>query len=108
MTNEPADCLNTSMPMVPCPAMTCGSSNGWMMVMLSVFESFKACAAVSSKVSPMITTVAPSLLTELTLMAGVVTGMQMTALHLSFFAASATPWAWFPALAQTTPLSSSS
>ena len=41
-------------------------------------------------------------------MAGVVTGIAITALQPSSFAASATPCAWLPALEQMTPFSSAS
>ena len=43
-----------------------------------------------------------------TLISGVVTGMTMTASHLSLWAERATPWAWFPAEEQMTPLSNCS
>ncbi len=41
-------------------------------------------------------------------MRGVVTGITIVAVVPSFCAASATPWAWFPALAQITPRASCS
>ncbi len=56
-----------------------------------------------SKLSPASTTSAPWARTASTLIWGVVTGMTMTALQPSFFAARATPWAWFPAEAAMTP-----
>ena len=49
---------------------------------------------------------APSALTEAILISGVVTGITIVALHPSRDAASATPCAWFPADAASTPFSS--
>ena len=49
---------------------------------------------------------APRAATAETLMRGVVTGITMVAVVPSFWAPSATPWAWLPALAQITPRAS--
>ena len=96
------------MPMVPWPAITSGSSNGCTKVRPSFFSSSRAWVAASSKVSPTSTTSPPRAFTAATLTAGVVTGITITARAPMRLAASATPWAWFPADAQITPASSAS
>ena len=74
------------MPTVPCPAITNGSSNGWMKFTLfflqNVFDSFSA----SSKLLPIKTTLAFKSLTAFTLIKGVVFGMKIVALMPSSFA----------------------
>ena len=63
----------------------------------------RAWAHASSKVSPWSTVSAPREATASTLIRGVVTGMTMTARQPRRFAPRATPWAWLPAEAATTP-----
>ena len=94
------------MPIVPCPAMTSGSSNGWMKVRCRSFSSFLAWSQVSENESPYSTTSTlspPCARTAFILTGGVVVGMAMMARQSSRLAASATPWAWLPAEAQITP-----
>ena len=79
--------------MVPCPAITSGSSYGCTNVSFRSRASLTECVYASSYVSPCSTTFAPRPATAATLICGVVTGMTMVALHLSFCAASATPCA---------------
>mmetsp|Transcript_9472 Transcript_9472/g.38913 ORF Transcript_9472/g.38913 Transcript_9472/m.38913 type:complete len:215 (-) Transcript_9472:603-1247(-) len=97
-----------SMPVVPWPAMTAGSSNGGMKMRPSSLARCIAYACVASYVSPTSATVPPRRLTESTLMRGVVTGMAMTASAPSCCALYATPCAWLPADEQMTPRASSS
>ena len=102
------NCLKISMPTVPWPAITSGASKGGMKVRPSLSASARATALVSSNVSPTSRTSAPMRRTAFTLMAGVVRGMQTTAEVPRRCAESATPWAWLPADAVTTPLRSAS
>jgi len=92
-----------SMPMLPCPAITSGSSNGWMKVSPRSRAISRACSQAWSKSSPCSCTSPPRSSTACTLIAGVVCGMTITAGMPRRRAASATPWAWLPAEAQITP-----
>ena len=97
-----------SMPMVPCPAITSGSSKGGMNTApLWPIRSW-VCRQASLKDSPESTTCPPRRRTAEILMAGVVTGMTMVASQPRRWADRATPWAWFPAEAAMTPRRSSS
>ena len=92
---------------VPCPAMTSGSSNGCTYTRPVRSDISPARAFASSKERPCATTSAPSRRTASILIAGVVSGMTMTAPNPKRRAASATPWAWLPADAATTPRAAS-
>ena len=91
------------MPMVPCPAITSGSSYGCTNTARERFCSTRACAYASLYESPKRTTFASSASTAAILMCGVVTGITMVATQPSRRAASATPCAWLPADAAMTP-----
>ena len=67
------------MPIVPCPAMTSGSSYGAMNVRPCSARRRWASAFATSKVSPQRTISAPSACTASTLISGVVVGITMTA-----------------------------
>mmetsp|Transcript_7739 Transcript_7739/g.27204 ORF Transcript_7739/g.27204 Transcript_7739/m.27204 type:complete len:380 (+) Transcript_7739:493-1632(+) len=99
----PAHCRSISIATVPCPAITAGSSKGWMRVRPSSRARLSAYACVSSNASPTSATSPPSASTAFTLIPGVVTGMHTTALVPSLAAARDTPWAWLPAEEQITP-----
>ena len=92
---------------VPCPAMTSGSSKGCTYTRPVRSDIPHAWAFASSKDSPCATTSAPSRRTASTLIAGVVSGMTMRASIPRRRAASATPCAWLPAEAATTPRAAS-
>ena len=89
--------------MVPWPAMTRGSSKGAMKVRDSTSESRWASALAASKFSPRRRTSPPSDRTASILMLGVTVGMTMVARTPRTEADRATPWAWLPAEAVTTP-----
>ena len=82
-----------SMPIVPCPAITSGSSYGCTNVNPWRRCTMRACAWASEYESPCSTTCAPRAATASTLMRGEVTGITITARQPSFCAASATPCA---------------
>ena len=96
-----------SIPTVPCPAITSGSSNGWTYTRPVRRATSPARAFASSKESPCRLTSAPSRRTASTLMPWVVSGMTMRAVMPRWRAARATPCAWLPAEAATTPRSAS-
>ena len=91
------------MPIVPCPAITSGSSNGCTKTSPSRSMRRFASASASEYDSPCNTTSAPRRRTASTFTSGVVTGMTITARQPSSPAARATPWAWLPADEQMTP-----
>ena len=92
------------MPIVPCPAMTSGSSYGCTNVAPRLLLQALAPSSYASEYeSPCSTTVAPRASTAATLMCGVVIGMTIVAWQPSRCAASATPCAWLPADAAITP-----
>ena len=97
-----------SIPTVPCPAMTCSSSNGGMKTIPRSAASTSARSFAPSYDSPASTTSAPSRSTASTLMRGAVSGMTMRARIPSRSAASATPCAWLPAEDAMTPRARSS
>lgn len=88
---------------MPCPAITSGWSKGGTNSAPDAAASATACALASSKLSPWRTAAAPRARTASTLIVGVTTGMTIVAGTPSVWAASATPCAWFPADAATTP-----
>ena len=75
------------MPTVPCPAITNGSSNGWMKFTLFFLQNVFDSLSASSKLLPIKTTLAFKSLTAFTLIKGVVFGMKIVALMPSSFAA---------------------
>ena len=91
------------MAIVPCPAITSGSSNGWISTRPLVAVNSSQRAFASAKVSPASSTSAPSSRTASTLISGVVCGITISALRPRCRAENATPWAWLPALAVITP-----
>ncbi len=96
-------CSSTSRPIVPCPAMTCSWSKGWMSTAPVCAANTRAATSASSTVMPCSRTWAPYALVAATLGSGAASGMKTVAVAPSSWAASATPCAWFPALAATTP-----
>src|SRR5215207_1314587 len=83
-------------------------SNGWMKIApVSSLNRFAATSA-SSTVLPASSTVAPYALVAATFGSGAPVGMKTVAEQPSSRAASATPCAWLPALAATTPRARSS
>ncbi len=101
----------SSMPTVPCPATTFASSNGWMNAAPSRSPYASASRSESSKVSPISSTstnLPPNSFTCEIFWRGVVVGMKILPGISSALHEYATPWAWLPALAQTTPLASCS
>ena len=101
-------CRINSTAAVPCPAMTCGSSNGGMLVRPCSFSSRAHSRFASSKSLPNRTTVAPRRSTLAHLIAGVLSGMTIVQAMPSLWPASATPWAWLPAEQAMTPRQRSS
>ena len=91
------------MPIVPWPAMTSGSSYGCTNASPRLRFMRIASSYASAYESPCRRTWAPRACTASTLMRGVVIGMTITARQPRRCAASATPWAWLPALAAITP-----
>ena len=108
MVRTSGHCSRISSATVPCPAMTSAWSNGWMNT--APVRSAKVCAATSdsSTVLPTSSTCAPYPLVAATFGSGAFTGMKTVACAPTSPAASATPWAWLPALAATTPRARSS
>jgi hypothetical protein len=96
-----------SSPAVPCPAMTCGWSNGWMNTLPRSAASALAATSASSTVTPLRMTSAPYALVASTFGNGAPCGIYTRALAPSMLAARATPCAWLPALAATTPFARS-
>ena len=96
-------CSRISSPTVPCPATMSGWSNGWMSTAPVSSAKALARASASSIVWPPSCTVAPYPRVAVTLGSAAPSGMNTVAEVSSIDAASATPWAWLPALAATTP-----
>ena len=91
------------MPMVPCPAMTSGSSKGWTKTEAPLgLELARAGVGLVEAVAEE-DHLGAARLDRVHLHVGVVTGITMTALAPRRFAARATPCAWLPAEAQITP-----
>ena len=93
-----------SSPIVPWPAMTSGSSNGWTNVEAGLGARARRSAPARRRscrrpARPR----RPSSRTASTLISGVVCGMTMTARMPRWRAENATPCAWLPALAAMTP-----
>ena len=93
-----------SSPIVPCPAMTSGSSNGWMNVSpVSRHERVAVRLRVGVAVAGEHDLGAHARAPPRTLISGVVCGITITARMPSRRAEKATPCAWLPALAAMTP-----
>ncbi|MDH6191154.1 hypothetical protein M2168_004186 [Streptomyces sp. CZ24] len=101
-------CSRISSPSVPWPAMTSGWSKGWMKTAPVRSAYSWAAASVSSTTSPCSRTSAPYSRVAATLGSGAPTGMKTVERTPSRVEARATPWAWLPALAATTPAARSS
>jgi hypothetical protein len=101
-------CSAISSPAVPCPATTSTWSKGW--ISTAPFSSAKTSAdsSASSTVLPACRTSAPYPLVAATFGIGAASGMNTVERVPSSWAASATPCAWLPALAATTPRARSS
>ena len=91
------------MPTVPWPAMMAGSSNGEISSLFSLRDRFVAYSEAPSKLSPTSRTSAPQRSTASTFTAGAVWGITTMARQPSWWALIATPMAWLPADAATTP-----
>ena len=89
--------------MVPCPAITPGSSNGWTNVAPVRSTISRAMATLSAPVLSYATTMAPDRSVRARLIAGASLGITMVAGTPNRRAASATPCAWLPEDAATTP-----
>ena len=96
-------CAAISRPTVPCPAMMSGWSNGWTKTRPCSAAYAVASVSASSKVPPTRRTSAPYPIVASTFGSGASTGMKTVASTSCSAAARATPWAWLPADAQTTP-----
>ena len=96
-------CSTISSATVPWPAITSGWSNGWMSTAPVRSAYSWAATSDSSTVSPTSWISAPYPLVAATFGSAAPTGMNTVAAVPSRLAASATPWAWLPALAATTP-----
>jgi hypothetical protein len=94
-----------SRPMVPCPAITSGSSKGCTKASPCSSARRIAWSRASSKPSPWSSTSAPKPRVRSTLTAGVASGITITARRPRRWAWWATPCAWLPAEAAITPLS---
>ncbi len=93
-----------SAPIVPCPAITSGSSNGWMNVIpVSADQRRRSAPWRRRSCRRTAPPRRPSTRTASTLICGVVCGMTMTARSFSLRAEKATPCAWLPALAVMMP-----
>src|SRR5215203_5622801 len=102
-----ATCSASSSPIVPWPAMTCGSSNGWMNVAPRSSTSAMAAAIASSNRSPSRISSDPYVRQASTFAIGASCGTKIRAWTPAWRAAHATAWPWLPALAATTPASRS-
>ena len=96
-------CSTISSPTVPWPAITSTWSNGCTSTAPVRSANAHACARLSSTVAPTRCTVAPYPRVASTLGSAARSGMNTVARTPSVCAASATPCAWLPALAATTP-----
>ena len=101
-------CSSTSSPQVPWPVRMSGWSKGWMNTAPVSSENCWARTSASVSESPWKSTSAPYPRVALALGIGAPSGMNTVALMPSSCAASATPWAWLPADAATTPRARSS
>lgn len=94
------------MPIVPCPAMVRGSSNGCTYTAPVRSLSSWAAALASSYELPTMTGVIqspPIAAIRSRFWRGVLPGRKTRPLICSLRQAKARPWPWFPALAHTTP-----
>ena len=96
-------CSSTSRPTVPCPAMMSAWSNGCTSTAPVSAAQARATTSASSTVDPDSRTSAPYAWVAAIFGSGAVIGMKTVAEVPSSCAASATPCAWLPALAATTP-----
>ena len=101
-------CSSTSSPRVPCPATMSTWSNGWISTAPVSSANRRAAASDSSSTLPSKTTSAPYARVARSFGIGAPSGMNTVDLMPSSWAASATPWAWLPAEAATTPRARSS
>ena len=101
-------CSRSSRATVPCPVTTSRWSKGWMSVRPERAASARAATSASSTEVPTCRTWAPYPRVAASLGTDASTGMYTTASMPSICAASATPCAWLPALAATTPRAFSS
>jgi hypothetical protein len=83
--------------------MTSTWSNGWMSTAPVSAANARAAPSASSTVAPAKRTCAPYAWVAATFGSGAASGMKTVEVHPSSDAASATPCAWLPALAATTP-----
>jgi len=95
--------LQISTPIVPCPAITSGWSNGGIIVRPCASARRIDSALASSKLAPWKTTLAPSRSTFSHLMLGVPRGITIVQGIDKCAPLIATPCAWFPALQAMTP-----
>ncbi len=98
----------TSSPQVPCPATMSSWSKGWISTAPVSAAKARAASSAWSMYLPSKTTSAPYPRVAFSLGIGAPSGMNTVALMPSICAASATPWAWLPAEAATTPAARSS
>ncbi len=96
-------CSMISSPHVPCPATTSTWSKGWMSTAPVSSAKRPAATSASSRYWPAKTTSAPYPRVAFSLGIGAPSGMKTVALMPRVWAARATPWAWLPADAATTP-----
>src|SRR5262245_40620331 len=107
MVRTSGHCSMISKPTVPWPATMSGWSNGWMNTAPVDSAYSLAATSVSSMIEPWNRTSAPYPVVAATLGSGAPTGMNTVDFTPSTRAARATPCAWLPALAATTPMASS-
>ena len=101
-------CSMISSPQVPCPATMSSWSKGWISTAPVSAENRSASSSDWSRYAPWKTTSAPYPRVAFSLGIGAPSGMNTVALIPSSWAASATPCAWLPADAATTPRARSS
>lgn len=108
MVRTSGHCSRISRPTVPCPAMMSGWSKGWMNTAPVSRAYASAAAIVSSTTVPCRITSAPYCRVAATFGSGAPIGMNTVECTPSSEEARATPCAWLPALAATTPAARSS
>ena len=96
-------CSATSSPAVPCPSITQGSPKACTSVAPLCAIKPAATSSRDSVARSYKTTSAPSALVASSFIRGAFDGITIVAAIPSFFAAHATPWAWFPLDTPTTP-----
>jgi hypothetical protein len=94
---------SSSSPTVPCPATTVRSSKGWTS-RRAPSSAYAAAARRAASIPPgTCSTRAPQRRVRATFTAFAPSGTKIVASEPNRAAANATPWAWLPALAATTP-----